>query len=837
MAGFTDQYPHLPGHLTEFKDGGMQLTKQANPPKTDSILLLGTAVDGPVMEPVKVDSETYEAVFGKCVDSQDIPNGATLAQGFEEAYNAGCRDIRLMRISGSAANYVLKGAATSKVEDAVFEALLGRAEGNKLANSTFYLQDVATEITEVQADGATLTVDQFDVELNAVVPGFLTTGTQIVAQTDATAIKLVDGTNTEVVLATKDIFEEIANPTNKVYDDDAAYVTDAKLFTLVLYAGVDYVVKGAVTATDAYLDHTTVTIVNGYSYVGEILHDLIRTKIAVHDDICDSGSYVVVKYKDAQGNYPVENASDISGTYKANGDVQEFGLITDIADPIVPMVGMTKVYFDGVEYTELDTVADSTTPVFKVVKFLTGSVQNAKLIIQPGKHAKKNARIDVRTLYKKTKTYIPEFKLETTFGGLVYNESQVQVDSNVLAGGLIEKVIKITKPKAKRSQPGEAPLTYSSLDYPNFSLLARAINSDSNNDGIFRAIVTKDMELTSTSLIDAIPVAKNFSDGEDGINLTKQEMFEKLSGTRDANGNLLVVGAYQLLENYTVDTVIPLGVYADDELVGKNDNFAYELALFCAIVSYRNHTTIGFLQTSSPEDGSLVKVEAKTKELENYKNLYYMKDTKGDVILDSEQKPIDLGRYICVLGGGDSIFNSVRLGVYAENSAAGLAGYVSTLPIYSAPTNKALKYAQGLKVKYSNSQLDRLTANRLITLKYKGDETTVAVVDAMTCAAPGSDYARLSSMRAVRAIANDIRDVADPFLGEPNTVQQRNALSALIDKKLGQHKDAGAIQDYNFNIIATAYDELVGQAKIELTLVPSQELRKITTIISLKPSL
>lgn len=107
----------------------------------------------------------------------------------------------------------------------------------------------------------------------------------------------------------------------------------------------------------------------------------------------------------------------------------------------------------------------------------------------------------------------------------------------------------------------------------------------------------------------------------------------------------------------------------------------------------------------------------------------------------------------------------------------------------------------------------------------------------MTAAAPGSDYARLSSMRAVRAIANDIRDVADPFLGEPNTVQQRNALSALIDKKLTQHKDAGSIQDYAFNVIATAYDELVGQAKIELTLVPSQELRKITTIISLKPSL
>lgn len=837
MAGFQDQYPHLPGHLTEFKDGGMQLTKQVNPPKTDSILLLGTSIDGPVMEPVKVDSETYEAVFGKCVDGQGIPNGATLAQGFEEAYAAGCRDIRLMRVSGSVANYVLQGAATSKVEDAVFEKLLGRTEGNKAVNSVFYLQDVAASITEVQADGATLTVSQFDTELNATVPDVFTNGTDIITKAEATAIKVQEGTKIEVVLATKDIFEEIATPANKVYEDDPLYIANPSLYTIVTVEGTDYVVKNAVTADAAYFDNTVIKPVTGYAKDGVVLSPVIRTKITVHDSVCDSGSYVVIKYQDADGNYPVENASDISGTYKAQGTSQEFELVDDKGNAIIPMKDMTKLYFDGVEFTELDTVADSTVNVFKVVKYLDGDVQKAKVVVQPGKHAKLNSKIETRTLYKNTVIYTPEFRLETTFGGLIYNESQVEVAENSLAGGLKEKVVKITKPKAKRSQPGEAPLTYSSLDYPTFALLARAINNDANNSGMFKAVVTKDMELTTTSLLNPIPVAKNFVDGADGVNLTKQEMFQRLSGTRDANGNLIMAGAYQLLENYTVDTVVPLGVYADDELVGKNDNFAYELALFCAIVSYRNHTTIGFIQTSSPEDGTLVKVESKVKELAAYNNLYYMKDAKGEVILDNEQKPIDLGRYICVLAGGDAILNSVRLGTYADNSASALAGFASTLPVYSAPTNKVVNYAKGLKIKYSNSQLDRLTANRLITLKYKGDGVQVAVVDAMTAAAPGSDYARLSSMRAVRAIANDIRDVADPFLGEPNTVQQRNALSALIDKKLTQHKDAGSIQDYAFNVIATAYDELVGQAKIELTLVPSQELRKITTIISLKPSL
>jgi hypothetical protein len=397
-------------------------------------------------------------------------------------------------------------------------------------------------------------------------------------------------------------------------------------------------------------------------------------------------------------------------------------------------------------------------------------------------------------------------------------------------------VLKITKPKSKRDQVSEDPLTYSSVDYPTFSLLIRAINADSRNSGIFKAFCPKNIEGTPTTKLNALPTAKNFKGGSNGLNLTNQEKFEALSGKRDAAGGLLEVGAYQLLENYTVDSVVVAATYADDTLVGKYDNFAYELALFCAVASYRNHTTIGFIQTSSPNEVGLRAVEEHVRKLEAYNNFYYMKDSNGEVILDSEGKKLDLGRYICVVAGGDNIFYNTRLGNYACNSAAAVAGYVSTLNAQTAATNKAVTYTQGLKYKYSNAQLERLTANRLICFKYKGNGTTVAFVDAMTCAAPGSDYERLSSMRAVRTIANDVRDVADPFLGQPNTVQQRNALSALIDKRLGQHKEAGTIQDYSFNVVASAYDELVGQAKIELTLVPSQELRRITTVIALKPS-
>ena len=55
MAGTVNLYPNLPGHLVEFKDGGMSLRNEPITESTSSVLLLGTAVDGPIHEPVAID--------------------------------------------------------------------------------------------------------------------------------------------------------------------------------------------------------------------------------------------------------------------------------------------------------------------------------------------------------------------------------------------------------------------------------------------------------------------------------------------------------------------------------------------------------------------------------------------------------------------------------------------------------------------------------------------------------------------------------------------------------------------------------------------------------------
>ena len=110
MASLGNLYPNLPGMLVEFKDGGQALRFNEVETSTDSLLLLGTAIDGPLMEPIAVDIDTVELLLGSDVKSNGTPNGATLVHAFKQAYDAGCQDIRVMRISGEVATTQISAA-------------------------------------------------------------------------------------------------------------------------------------------------------------------------------------------------------------------------------------------------------------------------------------------------------------------------------------------------------------------------------------------------------------------------------------------------------------------------------------------------------------------------------------------------------------------------------------------------------------------------------------------------------------------------------------------------------------------------------------------------------
>ena len=147
MASVFEKYPNLPGFATEFKDGGLQVRTETIPPGTESILFLGTAVDGPVGEPIAVNPNNVELIFGGSTTPTGIPNGATLVKAFHEAWQAGCRDIRLMRITGKTAEATIKGAPIARSVETTVVKNLGVAPGN--AETEFILNAEDIDVTSL----------------------------------------------------------------------------------------------------------------------------------------------------------------------------------------------------------------------------------------------------------------------------------------------------------------------------------------------------------------------------------------------------------------------------------------------------------------------------------------------------------------------------------------------------------------------------------------------------------------------------------------------------------------------------------------------------------------
>lgn len=126
----TNLYSNLPGHLVEFKDGGLQLTtKSTDTSSTKSLLILGTATDGPINEPVKIDAVTVSQVFGKEVNEAGYPNGATLTKYAKQAFKNGFDDVRCMRVTGSQAYTTIYGEQQI-AEEQVTESIVPAEDAN-----------------------------------------------------------------------------------------------------------------------------------------------------------------------------------------------------------------------------------------------------------------------------------------------------------------------------------------------------------------------------------------------------------------------------------------------------------------------------------------------------------------------------------------------------------------------------------------------------------------------------------------------------------------------------------------------------------------------------------
>lgn len=205
----------------------------------------------------------------------------------------------------------------------------------------------------------------------------------------------------------------------------------------------------------------------------------------------------------------------------------------------------------------------------------------------------------------------------------------------------------------------------------------------------------------------------------------------------------------------------------------------------------------------------------------------------GDQLTDRNDHIVDIGKYLNVVGGQVILANPTQATSYAATGASAYAGFVSSLPGNSAPTNKVMPSIR-LPFRISVAKLDKLAGHRYVMFQSKSKGLVVS--DAPTGARPDSDYQRLTTIRIVKAVIDSIRAAGDQFVGEPITGARLAALETSINQALVRLQKAEFLQRFEVSVTSTPTQRVQGKANVELILVPAFELRQITVNVALAAS-
>ncbi|NDB81143.1 MAG: hypothetical protein EB127_00115 [Alphaproteobacteria bacterium] len=209
--------------------------------------------------------------------------------------------------------------------------------------------------------------------------------------------------------------------------------------------------------------------------------------------------------------------------------------------------------------------------------------------------------------------------------------------------------------------------------------------------------------------------------------------------------------------------------------------------------------------------------------------------SSSNVLLDANDKKIDIGKYISVVAifGRTTDDINPRGPSYLLNAAAIYAGM---LPQISPADSLINMTVPGLIIDYrlETKTVDAACGLGLVVAK---NEVGIPVIaDSPTFASPTSDYTRLTTVRIVNKIAEELRAAARPYIGKGLSAPKRSALESAISEVIKANIAGEPIQTItggSFRIEQTAQDRVLGKMKVYVILTPVFELRQITFSVNL----
>lgn len=975
-SNFSEEYENLPGFKVNYQDGNLAIGATSVGSNTKSLLIIGTAIDGPIGDPVSVNAlggpTAAEKVFGKMTKRVRIteggktktirkPHGGSLIRSMWEAYYMGCEDIRLMRVTGRRAKSEI---ALKNPNSEIFQSLMDSKGDNLIQGNDAF--DVALGLGKDERLVSVLKVDEL--EPTSVVPVKTFNGSEGYESVDNSA-------GSETISFPKNKFKpgntiQISYQIKKRTYTDVAHTEDGVIDTtstkglLTQDSTNDHYFKSEkanwsddpthtinLYVTDASGSTSTISAINA---AGEKLYRIGEQDPAINDELTDAqtslefqqGGIRFTSAYDAEvanGLYPDVTAAGVRVTvdYKYYSDVDSVLTKTENitgSDKVTilqgtPIGSSLNVYYEvagvktdlvaGTDYTTTISV-DPTIPstvviapgvgpvgarLFATYKTSAKTVEGASLVIEAA---------NAGSLYG---GFLDENDTSSLDGVHFVVEYAKQEDGTV---DLQNRVIRFIKPDSKKNSQRDLELRYETAKLAGITTVkefVNFVNTDANNNIVQLSVDAKyasipviglqatDFEVDSftkeytyreiclgeqydeaaghyalyedltadSNIVNRFPWtgADGFFNNSDMV--ANKEFYDILGGryevvTAGEDPILVEQGMYGLIENYAVDQITLVDVYAnsaiaklDDDgeyVLDTNRSFAQQLAQHCAMATAKTWETIGFIGMAPVYQGTLRKVQeyidlaTGVTDIQYYPELvteflgrginpyftnknYMYNPANGDLIYNDSHEPIDIGFYINNVFGPEAGFTLNDIGSYVASAANSYAGLVTTLEPQNSTTNHQFDVL-GLRYTLSESQHNQLAGAGYVTFEARinsNGSKTYKVKDGTTASLKTSDYNRLSTVRITHYVVQQIRNVADKYIGLPNGLAQRNSLATEIQAALDNIRDAGIVNDFKFEMYSSVRDQVMGNVFITLELVPAFEMRRILTTVALRPSL
>jgi len=320
-----------------------------------------------------------------------------------------------------------------------------------------------------------------------------------------------------------------------------------------------------------------------------------------------------------------------------------------------------------------------------------------------------------------------------------------------------------------------------------------------------------------------LSTARSLQYGTDGMTMTNKQKYD------------LLTDLYDDISDFKTDCVVLMDTYVDDVKVDYDEDtglpveinagFAPQLEVYLEGLQERVNETYGVLAIKPPTSYTLAGIKTWVD--------------KATVISST-----DLARAANVMAAADwKLINICAFNAYVSNDAfpspyvstgAGLyAGLVSKLPITSAATNKSLgTQVIGFKFKLSSSQANALAGARYVTTEQNSDGSWV-ITDAPTAALTTSDYTRLSTIKVVFTAIDLVRVIAKPYIGNLFAAPKKLAFQTALDGAFATLQKSGALNYGVAELQQTSAEELDGDGRVLMSLDVPGELRRINIIVKL----